>query len=950
MWRAFVQSALVPLVLVEVVLIAVYLLTNTAIRDAQLEHLREVALLNMRSAVQSEARNLDQQLQQVAELTRVYANLTQRALSQPVSSPANNLSLHPSGVRYSPHNAGGAASFYSSVTQAERQNLRKVAQLQSLDGLMAEITQQNPLVTSVYFNSWDSYNHIYPWFMTPEQYPLDMQIPEYNFYYLADAKHNPERRELWTDVYLDPAGQGWMMSSIAPVYKNDFLEGVVGLDITINSLLEQSANLQVPWSGYAMLVSGDMNIMAMPERGEQDFDLRELTSHSYEQAIRQELFKPEDFNLDGRVQTADLAAAMREQDQGVLAVELGGERRLVAWRRVEQSDWRLLLVTDEEQVYASTTALSEHFWRIGLLLIAGLVVFYVLFFALMWWRAKQLSERLIAPIHGISARMQAIGEGRLQHTPVPTEIRELAQIAEETQRLGQTLADSEERQQTIQKRLELVLESTTESLWERDIKTGSLSLRGRFRERFGLPEGELAEALFVARIHPDDLPRVRLARERVEQAEQDTYQSEFRFADAQGRYHWLLSRGRVLARDPQTGRVTALAGTHVDIDELKQTEADLRQATLEAQLASQAKSRFISSISHELRTPLNAIHGLTQLMIMERGTPAETRSDHLDEILLASRHLDQLVGDLLDWSGMQAEKPKLQLQPVAVAGLMQECADLVAVEVRVQDLTLNVDLPESEVQVAADPRRLRQVLLNLLSNAIKYNKPQGHITLSYQIAAGFIRIMVEDTGLGVEPELQSQLFEPFQRLGRENTCIQGAGIGLSLCRDLASLMNGHMAMSSQPGIGSSFWIELPLWQGEQMLSSEQQAAELLPRVVYVEDNPASQFLIRKALADVAQVEVISDGLSALQRLLDEPPALLLLDLNLPGSDGELILRRLREQPQTRHLPVLILSAVADQRRLSSLESQGVLSKPVDLRRLRALVLSLLEQPRNASID
>lgn len=946
-WRAFVQSALIPLVLVETVLIGIYLFTNGAIRDAQTGHLQEVALFDLQSAAQQEARSIDQQLQQVSELTELYRQLTgSTLLSSEPAPPLPPLALTPSGVRHSPRDDGGSASFYANSTRPERHDLDKVARLRRLDPLMRQIVERNALVTSIYFNSWDSYNHIYPWFFTPDQYPHDMVIPDYNFYYLADAEHNPQRAVKWTDVYLDPAGQGWMMSAIAPVYREDFLEGVVGLDITVDSLLQQIGKLQVPWNGYAVLVSDSLNIMALPAPGEADFGLSELTEHSYDEAIRRELFKPEDFNLARHPHTRALAAAMRGNGEGVLQLELDGRRRLVAWTTIAQTGWHLLTVVDEEQVYARTNALADHYKRIGYLLIAGLVLFYLVFFAFMWLRARQLSNRLILPIAGISQMMDAIGRGQWRPQPARAEIDELQRMAEHTTAMGERLEMSEQQRQQTQQRLELVLESATESLWELHLPSKTITLRGRFCERFALPAGTIDEELLRERIHPDDVARIQLARERVQYGDNNQYSSEFRFRDPEGNYHWLLSRGRVLERNAE-GEAVVLAGTHVDIDALKQTEADLRQATLEAQLASQAKTRFISSISHELRTPLNAIHGFAQLMIMEReqAGAATGDSDYLDEILLASRHLDQLVADLLDWSSIQVEKPRLELRPVAVRPLMQECAELVDLEVRLKGLQINLDLPEVELRVPADARRLRQVLLNLLSNAIKYNKPQGQITLSYQVAAGHIRLLVEDTGLGIAPELQDQLFEPFQRLGRENTAIQGTGIGLSLCREFAGLMHGSMGLHSEPGIGSSFWIELPLWEDDAApleVPAVIPSTEL-PRIFYAEDNPASQFLVRKALVDLAEVQVASDGRVALEQMLARPPALLLLDLNLQGMDGEEVLRQLREQPALQHLPVVILSAVADVQRIAGLDCQGLLGKPVDLDELRALVKAILQE-------
>lgn len=809
-WRAFVRSALIPLVLVETALIAIYLLTNNAIRDAQVEHLRETALNDLQAAVSLESRLISEQLSQVSSLTQLYRNLTAQALQGVAPGQVPELALSDEGVRYSPSDDGGAAVFYSNATAPERHDLQKIARLRQLEPLMKEIEARNPLVASLYFNSWDSFNHIYPWFFTLDQYPADMDIPKYNFYYLADAKHNPSRGVVWTDVYLDPAGHGWMMSATAPVYRGDFLEGVVGIDITVSGILEQIGQVQVPWGGYAMLVSDDLSIMALPEPGEADFGLAELTEHSYLDAIRREVFKPEDFQLDRRPETAELAAAISGASSGVQQVMLGGRPQLVAWTTVAQTGWHLLAVVDEAAVFRQTNALASRYQQIGYLLIAGLVLFYIGFFALMWQRARQLSGALLTPIAGISRMLGEIGVGRWQPQPAQSQIRELDEMCRHTQDIGSRLAYSESERWEAQRRLELVLESATEGLWEYDMPNHRLRIRGGMGTRFGLPSGQLSDSEFRRRIHPDDLPQALAQIERVSRGLQQRYEAEYRFADTQGHYHWLLSRGRVLEHDPDTGVAKILAGTHVDIDALKRVEEELRAATLQAQAASEAKGRLLSGISHELRTPLNAILGFAQLMRMDCDDESQSEAaEYLDEILLASRHLNQLLGEILEWSSLQNEPAQLELQAVDVCNLMRECAELVSLEVQQRGLHLQLQLPDEPLQVLAEPRRLRQVLLNLLSNAMKYNVPDGHISLRTETSPGHVRLLVEDTGLGIEPAQQAQVFEPFQRLGRENSMIQGTGIGLSLCLEFARLMNGQLGLHSEPGVGSRFWIELP---------------------------------------------------------------------------------------------------------------------------------------------
>lgn len=324
---------------------------------------------------------------------------------------------------------------------------------------------------------------------------------------------------------------------------------------------------------------------------------------------------------------------------------LGGRPQLVAWTTVAQTGWHLLTVVDEAAVFRQTNALASRYRQIGYLLIAGLVLFYIGFFALMWLRARQLSQALLTPIAGISRMLGEIGLGRWRPEPLQAQIRELDEMSRHTQEIGSRLAYSESERWEAQRRLELVLESATESLWEYDMANHSLRVRGAMVARFGLPSGQLSDSDFRQRIHPDDLPQALAQIERVREGLQQRYEAKYRFADSMGGYHWLLSRGRVLEHDPDTGAARVLAGTHVDIDALKRVEEELREATLQAQAASEAKGRLLSGISHELRTPLNAILGFAQLMRMDCDDESQAEAaEYLDEILLASRHLNQLLG------------------------------------------------------------------------------------------------------------------------------------------------------------------------------------------------------------------------------------------------------------------------------------------------------------------
>ncbi|WP_447593876.1 ATP-binding protein [Aquipseudomonas campi] len=956
-WLAFLQSSLIPLVLVESVLIGVYLYSNESIREAQIGYLQSSALQDLSSAVQREGQVIDSRLGAIEAQVTIYRDMVAAALRdthyRPDALERQRHAQTESGIYYSHSDDGRAASFYSSATPVAQQDREKAWRLSQVDPLMRSIWAANSLVASVYFNTWDNYNRLYPFLNILEQYPHDIVIPEYNFYYLADARHNPERKVVWTDVYLDPAGQGWIMSAVAPVYRDDFLEGVAGLDVTVGQMLGEIGNLNVPWQGYALLVSRDNGIMALPAAGERDFNLRELTEYSYEEAVRREVLKPEDFRLDRHEGLTQLAGIMAGASQGIQEVHLGGRNQLVAWSEIPQTGWRLLLVVDESNIFSDTNALAQQYLNIGYLLIAGLVFFYLVFGCFMTWRSRQLSNRLGAPMAGIVGMMRRLGQGERHPEAPQTAISELADMAREVQNTGKQLQTSEALRLETQGMLELVLESTTESLWELDVASMTASLSERFVKRFALAAATLPLAELNKRMHPDDMQRVGHLRLNLTQnTAEDFFEAEYRYADAQGDYVWLLSRGKVIERDSQ-GWALRAAGTHVDITRLKQVQEELRQASLVAQSASQAKSRFLSSMSHELRTPLNAIHGFAQLIELDaqERPDRQQEAEYAGEIVSASRHLTALVDDILDLSSIESRRQQLQIKPVEISSLLLGCAELVQPEVQQRGQQIRV-LAESGVQlyVLADTRRVRQVLLNLLSNALKYNSPNGVVSLGCDVRPEGVRLWVEDCGPGLSEEQQSQLFQPFQRLGRESSTIPGTGIGLMLCKELAALMDGEIGLCSTPGKGSRFWIDLPSAAGPEpgaevtwaMVADE--ALAPFAQVLCVEDHPAGLRILQDGLRDMAEVQCATSLRSAFALLAEHTPALVLLDLDLPDGSGLDILEWMRGQPRLAQVPVMVVSAASDETLLAEarlLGASACLLKPLDLQRLRQIARSLL---------
>jgi PAS domain S-box-containing protein len=380
-----------------------------------------------------------------------------------------------------------------------------------------------------------------------------------------------------------------------------------------------------------------------------------------------------------------------------------------------------------------------------------------------------------------------------------------------------------------------------------------------------------------------------------------------------------------------------------DVTDRARIEKALREAKEEADRANHAKSDFLSRMSHELRTPLNSILGFGQLL--DRQSPTETQRPRIRYILSAGRHLLNLINEVLDISRIEAGTLQLSVEPVCLEEAIGEALDLMrplAAE-RTIALATNCSL-DTATYVLADRQRLKQVLLNLLSNAVKYTAVQGSVTVSFaESGQELTRISVRDTGAGIPVEKLARLFTPFDRLGAEQSAVEGTGLGLALCQRLVQAMNGSIGVSSTLGNGSTFWLDLPhaksplqtLAATRGASASEQQLAEESRRILYIEDNFSNVTLVDQMLAERPALELMTamQGRVGLELARQHAPDLILLDLHLPDMPGWQVLAQLKADQLTREIPVVIISADATSpqiKRLLSAGARAYLTKPLDI--------------------
>ena len=356
---------------------------------------------------------------------------------------------------------------------------------------------------------------------------------------------------------------------------------------------------------------------------------------------------------------------------------------------------------------------------------------------------------------------------------------------------------------------------------------------------------------------------------------------------------------------------------------LQDRNVELDSARVVAEKANLAKSDFLSSMSHELRTPLNAILGFTQLLESGAPTPTPAQQRNLEQILKAGWYLLELINEILDLALIESGRATLSHEPVSLIEVMIECRAMV--EPQAQKRGIGMTFPHFDFPyfVSADRTRVKQVLINLLFNAIKYNKPQGTVVVEYALSPpNSIRITIRDTGVGLSPEQLTQLFQAFNRLGKEAGAEEGTGIGLVVTKRLVELMGGTIGVNSTVGLGSEFWFELSLTTAPLLAIEEAEHAALMrplvphgtPQrtVLYVEDNPANMELVEQLVGRRADLRLLAaaDGNLGIEFARSYLPAVILMDINLPGISGLDAMKILRADPLTAHIPIIALSANA----------------------------------------
>jgi len=513
-------------------------------------------------------------------------------------------------------------------------------------------------------------------------------------------------------------------------------------------------------------------------------------------------------------------------------------------------------------------------------------------------------------------------------------------------RAEEALRESEARQERI-------IQSSSDGIWEWYAKKGGFHFSSRCWELIGfdvnddeITQGEDKLIVWRNHIHPQDLVKFDQALA-DHMAGKGPFDLEYRLIGKDKAIHWVRGRGR--ASFNEDGKPVRMSGANMDMTQIKLAEERVIQAKVAAEKANQAKSEFLSSMSHELRTPLNAILGYAQLFEYDLNL-TQQQINNMREIRKAGDHLLQLINDVLDLAKIESGKMTVSLEPVLVSRIINEAFTLVQPQADARGIRLYATIEGFENHyVIADNVRYKQALINLLSNAIKYNHMGGEVEIKLQlVASNSLRLSVRDNGKGIPANRQAEVFQPFNRLSEEFSKIEGSGVGLVITKQLVEMMHGHLDFESTEGVGTQFWIDLPLateWnqQQKEIIKSAEYAPIQLSfyehkRVLYIEDNPTNIRLLQQFFErhSCLSLDIAEEPFIGIYKARSTQPDLIILDINLPGMDGFEALNVLKNDPMTRHIPIVGLSANAmpyDVERGIKSGFFEYLTKPVDMNKL-----------------
>jgi PAS domain S-box-containing protein len=537
--------------------------------------------------------------------------------------------------------------------------------------------------------------------------------------------------------------------------------------------------------------------------------------------------------------------------------------------------------------------------------------------------------------------------------------------------LQQLQQESSQQLQGVQARWLLALEYANAGAWEVDLHTRQICMSAQWAQLLGLPPKELRMTTreSIAYMHADDVDAFLAAMKALESGQTVDFTNEHRLRRSNGSWIWVLSRGKVIC-DLDEDHSAKVVGIDIDITEAKLRETQLEQAIATSEQAkevavqaSKAKSSFLTNVSHEIRTPMNAILGFSQLLLDD--PKLSTRQKESLEIINSSgQHLLSLIDDILNLSRVQSGHFRIRRLSVNPNLLFREISQYFQARIVRDGVQFVSSVQPLPAQVYLDPKAIRQICMNLLSNAFKFTE-SGQVGLWVEYVPdkepgqGVLMIAVSDTGVGIKPEHLDLIFNVFEQSNSQTFADEGLGLGLTICKDIVTQMDGRLEVVSRPHEGSNFTVTIPVDLAPPAAGTDKAVAASpiamtpeLRRLLIVDDIDSNRRLLHRILAEQGfEIREANNARDAITMIRAWRPALVLMDIRMPAMSGDEAIIEIRQDRSLAQMPIIAITANAfegERERLLGIGASDFISKPFLRDEILARVARAL-QPNSSNV-
>lgn len=480
-FKNYLKTSLSSILFIELALIILYFYVNNQMITKSIDFILDDIKKSTYSIVDKETKNIKFQFSQIENLTMLLQSQQQQFFEQPQKYTFSNppqFTTAANGMYYKTNDNGGSSVVVSKETIITQGVEKKLYDSEVFDPLFKSVVDNHDNVVAAYFNSHDDINRYYPYIPdTYNAFPVDINMENYNFYYEADLTHNPNKRAVWTDVYLDPAGQGWMLSSIVPIYNNGFLEGVTGLDVTIDQFIKTILGLEIPYDGKTFVMNHKGKIIAMPKSVQSILGIKDIDTYIYD----------ENEKIDTTIKKSDNFTLLNHQDRIIArnfeniingkkynhSINVNGKEYLMFTRNIDITDWHVVSLISKETILLSLRDLEKEYQNLGILIIVFIVLFYIIFFLYLLQKAREFVFQINTPIKNIIKMTKHLG------TKKETELLNTSDIVE----LDELCSNFNKLSQKLDKRTKKLIESETQRFISEELANTD-ALTGVYNRRF----------------------------------------------------------------------------------------------------------------------------------------------------------------------------------------------------------------------------------------------------------------------------------------------------------------------------------------------------------------------------------------------------------------------------------------------------------------------------------